>query len=114
MDYVDALALLKAKAPSDESLETDATALVQALEYIPLAIIFAGAYISTRALRITVFTYLELIRQSEENQTYLLNNAEAKDLRRDPSIRHAVITIWQISFEQIRKITPAAINLLRL
>ncbi len=114
LDEDDALILLKTRVPNCKSSEADERALVQALERIPLAITQAGAYILNRAPRITISTYLELFRQSNENQEHLLNNEDAKDLRRDYSIRHAVITTWQISFEQIRKTKPAATDLLAL
>jgi hypothetical protein len=36
------------------------------------------------------------------------------DLQRDPSIRYAAITTWQLSFEQNRRTRPAATDLLAL
>ncbi|EED19716.1 kinesin, putative [Talaromyces stipitatus ATCC 10500] len=44
----------------------------------------------------------------------LLNYNDAHDLRRDRSIRHPVITTWQISFDQIRRTCPKATDLLAL
>ncbi|KAF2183993.1 TPR-like protein [Zopfia rhizophila CBS 207.26] len=110
----DALKLLQTRVSIDDSSEGDARALVQALEGIPLAVTHAAAYIAVREPRITVSTYLELFRESEENQTYLLNNQEARDLRRDCSVSDAVITTWQISFEQIQRTMPKAADLLSL
>jgi tetratricopeptide (TPR) repeat protein len=107
----DALNLLKTRIPADS--DNDALELVQALEYIPLAIIQAGAYIATRASRFTISRYLDLFRKSEVNQIKLLNT-EAKDSQRDYSIQHAVIKTWQISFEQIRSTTPEAVDVLAL
>lgn len=43
-----------------------------------------------------------------------MKHEEAKDLRRDPGVKHAVITTWQISIEQIRRTRPAAIDFLAL
>lgn len=114
MSENDALALLKTRIPISNSSDIDRRALVQALEYIPLAITQAGAYIRNRAPRVTISTYLELFRQSDANQEHLLNYKDAKDLRRDPSLRHPVITTWQISFEQIHETTPAATDLLAI
>ena len=110
----DALALLKTKVLFEKSSETDAKALVQALDGIPLAIIQAGAYISVRAPRTTIRSYFELFRESEKNQTHLLNTVDVEDLRRDYSIRHPVIMTWQISFKQIQETAPAATDLLAL
>lgn len=52
--------------------------------------------------------------ESEANQAHLLSNEEMRDLRRDPNIRHVVITTWQMLFEQIRRTMPAAADLLAL
>jgi hypothetical protein len=40
---------------------------------------------------ITISDYLELFRESEANQVRLLDKKVLKDLRRDRSIRYAVI-----------------------
>ena len=114
MDEGDALALLKTRVPFGEPSESDAKALVQALECIPLAITHAAAYIRMREPRVTISTYLKLFRESTANQANLLSSEDARDLRRDHSIQHAVITTWQISFNQIQKIKPAATDLLAL
>ncbi|KAJ6118297.1 hypothetical protein N7471_013764 [Penicillium samsonianum] len=116
MSEEESLALLRVRVPAPQSGESaeEEKALVQALEYIPLAITQAGSYIANRSSRVTVSRYLQLFRESESNQTHLLQHEDAKDLRRDPSIRHAVITTWQLSFEQIRHDWPAATDLLAL
>jgi hypothetical protein len=114
MDEEDALALLNTRVPFSKSSESDARALVQALECIPLAITHAAAYIRMREPRVTISTYLKLFRESAANQADLLSNEDTRDLRRDYSIRHAVILTWQISFNQIRKTRPAATDLLAL
>ncbi|KAJ5917515.1 hypothetical protein N7466_011069 [Penicillium verhagenii] len=116
MSEEESLALLRARIPAPQPGESgeDEKALVQALEYIPLAITQAGSYIANRSSRVTVSRYLQLFRESESNQTHLLQHEDAKDLRRDPSIRYAVITTWQLSFEQIRQERPASTDLLAL
>jgi tetratricopeptide (TPR) repeat protein len=114
MGEVDALALLHTRVPLSESNRTDAKALVHALDGIPLAITHAAAYIKTRASTTTISTYLELFRESEANQVHLLSRKEWKDIRRDHSIRHAVIATWQISFLHIQKTERSAADLLAL
>ena len=114
MTEEDALMLLKTRVPVGEAFEDDAKTLVQTLEYIPLAVTHAAAYLAVRAQTITVCTYLQLFRESEENQAHLLSSQEARDMRRDGSVSDAVITTWQISFEQIRKTSPEAAELLSL
>lgn len=119
MDEQESLDLLRARisAPqsggSRESGENE-KALVNALEYIPLAITQAGSYIANRLPLVTVSVYLRLFHESESKRTRLLQNEDSTDLRRDPSIRYAVITTWQLSFEQIRQERPAATDLLAL
>jgi tetratricopeptide (TPR) repeat protein len=112
MEETEALALVRTRLTISNSMEPDATTLVKALDGIPLAITQACAYIRTNATRFTVSSYLELFLESEMNQAHLLQNADIGDVRRDPSVRNAVLTTWQILFEQIRKSTPAAAELL--
>ena len=114
MSERDALMLLKSKTQVDKSFEGDARALVKTLEGIPLAVTQAAAYIAVREPRITCSTYLELFRESVENQAFLLNRQGARDIRRDPSANSAVIATWRISFEQIQKTRPDAADLLSL
>jgi tetratricopeptide (TPR) repeat protein len=110
----EALALLHTRVPFNGSSRADAKALVHALEGIPLAITHAAAYIKTRASTTTISTYLELFRESEANQVHLLSRKEWKDIRRDHSVRHAVIATWQISFQHIQKTERPAADLLAL
>ncbi|KAJ6003887.1 hypothetical protein N7540_013169 [Penicillium herquei] len=119
MNEAESLALLRARIPAPQSGESgesggDERALVQALECIPLAITQAAAYITNRLPLVTVSAYLRLFHESESKRTRLLQNEDSADLRRDPSIRYAVITTWQLSFEQIRQERPAATDLLAL
>ncbi|KAF1344366.1 hypothetical protein EJ07DRAFT_85131, partial [Lizonia empirigonia] len=113
MGEQEALTLLKSKTRVDESSEGDARALVKTLEGIPLAVTHAAAYITANEPMVDIAAYLELFRESEENQAHLLND-KARDIRRDASVSSAVITTWQLSFEQIRKTRPEAADLLSL
>jgi tetratricopeptide (TPR) repeat protein len=110
----EALALLHTRVPFGESSLADAKALVHALERIPLAITHAAAYIKTRAPTTTISTYLKLFHVSEANQVRLLSRKEWKDIRRNHSIRDAVIATWQISFQHIQATEPQAADLLAL
>ena len=60
----------------------DARRLLQALDYIPLAISQAAAFINQRAPRITVTKYLGTFRKSDRDRASLLNR-DTGDLRRD-------------------------------
>lgn len=106
----DALTLLEKKL----GLHFDASAaedLVQALDYIPLAIGQAAAYIQERAPRSSIRKYLADFQKSEYKKVKLLEH-DAGDLRRDRVASNAVLATWQISFDYIRAYQPSAANLL--
>ena len=107
-----ALALFKKKlGPLGQG--DDTADLAAALEFMPLAIVQAAAYISQRAPRCSVERYLEDFRKSDRKKTSLLNY-EGGQLRRDWQAQNSVIITWQISFEHIRRTWPSAADLLSL
>jgi tetratricopeptide (TPR) repeat protein len=112
MTNVDATILLKKKLdkPADDH---DLEELARVLEYMPLAIVQAAAYIRQRGARCSVRQYIERFQRSERQMTSLLNY-EAGHLRRDHEARNSVIVTWQISFDDIREKWPAAADLLSL
>ncbi|OAL50139.1 kinesin light chain 1 [Pyrenochaeta sp. DS3sAY3a] len=114
MGEEEALALLHTRVPFSESSRADAKALVNALERIPLAISHAAAYIKTRASLTSISSYLRLFLESEVNKVHLLSRKDWKDIRRDHSIRDAVIATWHISFKHIQTAEPQAADLLAL
>ena len=112
MDQAHALALLRNKL--DGSFEQDdAAALVEALDYMPLAITQAAAYISQRAPRATVSRYLQDLRKGDRDRAKLLE-MDIEDSRRDGTASNSVIATWQISFEHIHSVKPSATQLLSL
>ena len=111
MGPVESLELLKGKLPVESGSE--AVELLKELEFVPLAISQAGAYIRERAPLMTLPKYLAEFRKSQDNQTTLLN-ANHADLRRDGEVPNAVITSWQLSFDHIRTAYPKAADLLSL
>ena len=112
MDKVDALALLEKKLGTQS--HSDAfTELATALEYMPLALVQAAAYIFRRAPRCSVRQYLESFRKSDRKRATLLD-FEGGRLRRDREAKNSIIITWQISFDHIRHIRPSAADLLSL
>jgi tetratricopeptide (TPR) repeat protein len=91
----------------------DAAELIEALDYMPLAITQAAAYIGQRAPRITVSKYLQNFRNGERDQAALLSN-DMGDSRRDGRSSNSIIATWQISFEHIRRESPSSTQLLSL
>jgi hypothetical protein len=93
--------------------EDDAKRLLHALDYIPLAITQAAAFISQRTPHTTLFKYLQDLQKSDTDRARLLNK-RVTDARRDGKASNSIIATWQISFENIRKERPSASQLLSL
>jgi tetratricopeptide (TPR) repeat protein len=87
--------------------------LAAVLEYMPLALVQAAAFIRERAPRCSVQQYLAEYRESDSRKSSLLNRA-AGHLRRDKAASNSVLLTWQISFEHIRSSRRSAANLLSL
>ncbi|CZR68212.1 related to kinesin light chain [Phialocephala subalpina] len=112
MGRTDALALFANKLGGHDDGD-NAAELIAALEFMPLAIVQAAAYISEMAPRYSVREYLRDFQKSDRKRTSLLNH-ENEHLRRDPEAKNSIITTWQISFDHIREIRPSAADLLSL
>jgi len=112
MDESHALALLKAKLGDDHNQE-GAADLVQSLDYMPLAISQAAAYINRRGLRYTILGYLNDFYQSDKERAKLLEK-DIGDTRRDGTASNSIMATWQISFEHICRERPSAARLLSL
>ncbi|KAK2763919.1 hypothetical protein FQN54_009538 [Arachnomyces sp. PD_36] len=112
MDQSDSLTLFKKKLDGDYDTD-DGSELIQILDYMPLAIAQAAAYINQRAPLTTVSKYLHDIRKSDGDRSRLLQQ-DAGDTRRDGTASNSILTTWQISFDYIRKERPPAARLLSL
>ena len=95
-----------------EADQEEASELVGELENLPLAITQAGAYIKG-VRRFSVPKYLAMYRRSNEDKAALLSKNK-DDLRRDRTVPNAVITSWELSFNQIRENSPNSADLLSL
>ncbi|KAF6810671.1 Kinesin light chain 5 [Colletotrichum plurivorum] len=96
--------------------ETDKAAaieLVSALDYIPLAVNQAAAYINRRSPRVSVMSYLDKFRTSEKQKDSLLRSDKG-DLGRHDGVSNSVVVTWQVTFEQVKRERPRAANLLSL
>lgn len=92
--------------------QAEASELVEELEKMPLAISQASAYIKEVPL-FSIPKYLARFRRSKEDQVALLNKNK-EDLRRDREVPNAVITSWELSFNQLRGTSPGSADLLSL
>jgi hypothetical protein len=111
MDDASAQALLQKKL--GEKVNKDSTAeLAGALEFMPLALVQAAAYIRQRAPRCSVQQYLEAFK-SDRKRTSLLNYDGGR-LRRDGEAKNSILITWQISFDHILHARRSAADLLSL
>lgn len=111
MDLKSAQALLQKKL--GEAEKDGAAELATALEFMPLALVQAGAYIRQQAPRCSVRQYLEQFCKSDKKKTRLLKE-EAGHLRRDTEAKNSIIITWQISFDYINRTRRSAVDLLSL
>lgn len=111
MEKSQGLQLLRNKL-QDTLDEQHAGDLLHALDYMPLAITQAAAYINRRA-RMTLSDYLNEFRQNDKKKERLLN-WEMGDLRRDESASNSIVTTWRMSFLRIYEERRSAANLLSL
>jgi tetratricopeptide (TPR) repeat protein len=112
MDKSEGIALFEKKLRVQEDSDSVAE-LAAALEYMPLAIVQAAAYISQRAPLLSVAKYLEDFRKSEPSRLRLLTH-DGGQLRRDWEATSAIALTWLISFEYIEQTHPGAADLLSL
>ncbi|EWZ29035.1 P-loop containing nucleoside triphosphate hydrolase protein [Fusarium oxysporum Fo47] len=111
MDQEEAVILLEKSLVQGQLLQ-DKVAVVELLAYLaflPLAITQAAAYLNhTKA---PVQTYLDLLRNAEDNDTTVLER-EFRDNTRYSGSQNAIGTTWIVSFRQIQKSNQLAVDLL--
>ena len=112
MNHTHALTLLEKKLGEQIDRE-DTSELAVALEFMPLAIVQAAAYIRLRVPRYSVRQYVDEFHKNDKRKASLLNQ-EGGHLRRDLEAKNSIIITWQISFDHIHQIRPSAANLLSL
>ncbi len=105
-----ARALLRRKLPEEEG-EEDIQKLAETLEFMPLAIVQAVAYMAYRRPRRTVQQYLQEFEKSERKRIRLLEH-EAGHPHRDWEAKNSILITWQISFDYIQQSRKSAADLL--
>lgn len=110
MGSAEALLLLQKKLISgfDESAAAD---LIYCLDYIPLAVNQAAAYINRRS--ISICAYIKRFQDSDRQKSSLLRH-DGGDIRRHENMSNSIAVTWQVTFDQILLENPAAANLLSL
>ncbi|KAI5466489.1 hypothetical protein BGZ63DRAFT_132708 [Mariannaea sp. PMI_226] len=94
---------------SDQERE-DARALLQELQWLPLAVSQAGAYM--RRTSTPVKDYLSDLLEGRDRWD-LLKETEF-DRHRRPSVSNSVLETWNISIDRIRRETPGAYKMLNI
>ncbi len=95
----------------DASTSHERLEFLQALDYLPLAITQAVAFMAKR--RKSIAQYLELFEKSDTTKARLLNY-EFSDHGREARALDSVARTWMISFDLIRSDHPRAADLLSL
>lgn len=112
MDDAGAQALLQKKL--GEEVDDNGTAeLAGALEFMPLALVQAAAYIRQRTPRCSVQQYLEQFHKSDRKRTSLLDY-DGGCLWRDDEAKNSILITWQILFDYILDARRSAADLLSL
>ncbi|KAF2805782.1 putative kinesin [Mytilinidion resinicola] len=112
MDNAGAQTLLQKKL--GEEVDKGSTAeLAKAVEFMPLALVQAAAYIRQRAPRCSMQQYLEAFYKSDKKRTGLLDY-DGGHLRRDEEAKNSILITWQISFDHILHARRSAADLLSL
>ena len=110
MSIEDAEALLDKKIPDDSSTKVERRHLIELLDFVPLAITQAAAYIERqRSLGMSVATYS---KELQYDGGIVLE--DFPDLRRDLEVPSSVVKTWYKSFHQIEQDSPLAAELFSL
>ena len=111
MDDTEAGKLISTKLGHLASSGDEVHSLVVLLEYLPLALVQAAAYIQKTSN--TISKYIQIYRKDERTKMRLLDR-DFSDLERDQEAENALLKTWILSFEQIENEHPQAANLLSI
>ncbi|KAL1590352.1 hypothetical protein WHR41_00923 [Cladosporium halotolerans] len=113
MKEEEAVALLANKLTDQKGDLEQLEELAHSLDYVPLALAQAAAYIKQKAPRCSVRKYVRMLNKSDKSKKSLLNLNDG-NLRRDQEAKNSIILTWQISFEHIASKRQSAADLLAL
>jgi tetratricopeptide (TPR) repeat protein len=112
MEEDQALALLRNKLGVRHT-EQNTSQLAREVDFMPLALTQAAAYICQSEGRCSIQQYLEKLRQCDKTGTSVLD-IDKGDLRRDRESSNSIMLTWQITFNHIRGTHASAADLLSL
>ena len=111
MDDGDSTQLLRTAIGEDDLSSDDLSTLSSRLEYLPLALVQAAAFIQENTL--SALEYLQLLDKSDYHLVDLLSK-EFEAVGRDSETPRAVAETWILSFQQIQQNNAFAGELLSL
>lgn len=95
----EAVECFKQLLPSDDTADNDVLSLAKDLDFLPLAIRQAAAYISNQSA--SIMEYSDALKSSETSTLRLLEQ-EFRDTMRADGVPNSVLHTWLVSFEQMR------------
>ena len=107
-----ALDLFQAKL-ENRCVREEAEEVVRLLEFTPLAISQAAAFINSRDGWVSVREYADMFRAGSETRGALLE-WEYDELRRYQTSSNSIFGTWAITLEQMQRERPSAVDLLSL
>lgn len=105
-----ALELLRGKLVG-KCEEEEGRELVRLMDYMPLAISQAAAYINNSASRVSLQEYMELFKSSD-GRAKLLNWDDYSDLQRYHDASNSISQTWMLTLQRLQEERPSAIDLL--
>ncbi|KAF3397499.1 Nephrocystin-3 [Talaromyces pinophilus] len=112
MDEAHALKLLGRKLDMPFDSIEDAKKLVAALEYIPLAIVQAAAYINRAKPPCSLRQYLDKLK--EVSSKSIVSDPDGERFNQDVTLKPPILSTWNISFDYLWRNRPSATDLLSL
>lgn len=113
MTKTEAVCLIQQKARALKVTDDHAARLAHHLDYMPLAISQAIAYVDQRSPRVTIESYAAELERSHDDQLRLLK-ISLRDSRRDLEASHSILLTWHVTYKHIRAAHPSAAELLAL
>lgn len=92
--------------------QDDLVRLARELDFMPLAVTQAAAYIN-QLDSMSVSQYLDRLARGDLDRETLLQK-DIRDPRRDGRASNSIIVTWHTTFERIRQVQPSAARLLAL
>lgn len=114
MSYEEAKSLFLASLDAEHQTfdEAEIRGLLEELDYLPLAVSQAAAFVQENGISISEYT--EALRGKDASMADEYLNEELDDSRRDEESVNSVFRAWKVSYDRIKQQKPRAADLLCL